>query len=401
MARLDFPLVDGAPSWGTLAHPPLPPLRGQVRAEVAIVGAGLTGLALALELRWRGIEAVVLEADHVGSGSTPAATALMLWETDRDLHRLQEQEGRARASGVWRACLDMLDWWEGCCSRAHLGGFDRATSVYFAASPSDEAGLRREAAARREAGLPSRFEPDAAPWLGFHAPGAIVSEGAGTVNPVRLLSDLLEACLDEGIAVHEGTPIQSVRADRAAGPGVEMRARRVVVAAGLRSLEAFDLPPLVRQRVTYVAAYEADPAGWRADAIGWSTSRPYDYLRRDGPLALLGGQDLSPAQAMAQGDAPFDRLRQRWGALYPQSAEAPRRAQWAGLFPNSPDSLPFIGPLPGLGGADAVLAFGGNGMVFGLLGAWLLAGAIAGEGNEERLAPYAYGRLAEHGLPAP
>lgn len=389
MVRLDYPLVTGTPVWGDVARPsPLAPLRGTHPADVVIVGAGFSGLALALELARKGLAPVVLEADRVGAGSTPASTAQLLWETDRDLHLLEDEEGRARAVAVWRSCFEALDWWAECCRTSRLGGFERATSVYFAEDAAQREVLLREAGARRDAGLPSRFVDDPAPWLGFHAPGAIVSEGAAAADPARLLGDLLRACLDAGVRVHEDTPVTEVRGDRVRGPGFEVRARRVVVAAGLRGLQDFRLPPWVRQRATFVLALDAAPRAWRRDAIGWSAARPYTYLRRTDAFALIGGEDLPAARARAEGDAPFARLRARWDALHPAERGAPERARWSGLFPNSADSLPIIGPLAQLGGADALLAFGGNGLVFSLVGAWLLGRALAGEDMTEELAPY-------------
>ena len=48
------------------------PLVGSVQADVAIVGAGVTGLSTALELTERGLSVVVLERKWVGSGASGA-----------------------------------------------------------------------------------------------------------------------------------------------------------------------------------------------------------------------------------------------------------------------------------------------------------------------------------------
>ena len=51
------------PSWyaASLPEPPaLPPLQGNVQADVAVLGAGYTGLTAALELAARGRRVVVI-----------------------------------------------------------------------------------------------------------------------------------------------------------------------------------------------------------------------------------------------------------------------------------------------------------------------------------------------------
>lgn len=59
----------------TSASQARPPLYGDMEAEVAVIGGGLTGILTALLLRERGLRVVVLEADRVGGGQTANTTA--------------------------------------------------------------------------------------------------------------------------------------------------------------------------------------------------------------------------------------------------------------------------------------------------------------------------------------
>ena len=66
----------------TSSAPRFDPLRGDVRADVAVIGAGITGITAAMLLRERGKSVVVLEDRAVGAGQTGAT-----WEAVRQYSR--------------------------------------------------------------------------------------------------------------------------------------------------------------------------------------------------------------------------------------------------------------------------------------------------------------------------
>src|SRR5712671_3997063 len=73
--------------------------------DVAIVGGGITGAALAWRFADAGIRVALVEAARVGRGSTAASTALLMQEPDADLAELTRRYGRARAERIWRLSL--------------------------------------------------------------------------------------------------------------------------------------------------------------------------------------------------------------------------------------------------------------------------------------------------------
>ena len=63
-----------------------PALRGELGADVAVVGAGITGASVAWRFADAGLRVALVEAARVGRGSTAASTALLMQEPDKDLH---------------------------------------------------------------------------------------------------------------------------------------------------------------------------------------------------------------------------------------------------------------------------------------------------------------------------
>ena len=71
----------------TAVFPSFPALEGDLRADAAIVGGGLTGILTAWLLRQAGADVVVLEADRVGGGQTAGTTAKLTAQ-----HGLQDSQ---------------------------------------------------------------------------------------------------------------------------------------------------------------------------------------------------------------------------------------------------------------------------------------------------------------------
>ena len=85
-------LKSGYPYWavknGLMAT--FPALQRDVRCDVAIIGAGITGALIARELRRHGYDACIVEHRDMAWGSTAASTALLQYEIDTHLTELTE-----------------------------------------------------------------------------------------------------------------------------------------------------------------------------------------------------------------------------------------------------------------------------------------------------------------------
>ena len=92
------------PISGYLESPPdrEPPLDGDARADVAIVGGGLTGLSTALALKRAGVDAVVLEREFCGFGASGRNAGHLTPTIGKDLPTLLMLYGEARTAAIVR-----------------------------------------------------------------------------------------------------------------------------------------------------------------------------------------------------------------------------------------------------------------------------------------------------------
>ncbi|MFD0727548.1 NAD(P)/FAD-dependent oxidoreductase [Lysobacter brunescens] len=384
-------LKSGYPFWSIkngLMHA-FPPLTSDLRCDVAVIGAGITGALIADELVKHGHDVLVVDQRDVGWGSTAASTALLQYEIDTHMVDLAKRYGEPSAALAYRACSDAIDMLAAKAAELRDVDFRRTRSLYLASHRRDRPVLREEYALRRRHG----FEMD---WLdrgdvearyGIDAPAAILSRQAARIDPYRMASRLLARIQKAGAAVHDRSPV--VRLDIGArgatletATGGTVRAKHVVMAAGYASQDYVDRK-VAKNRSSY--AFVTDPIapgvlGELADTMVWESARPYLYLRSTGDGRLLvGGEDDDvdiPSRRDARVDSKAARLAKQVRRLFPHLPVEPAFA-WAGTFAETEDGLPWFGTRPGTGPRLLfAMAYGGNGITYSMLGAGLIRALI-------------------------
>lgn len=384
-------LVSPKPFWpeedGPLGSYPM--LEADVSCEVVVLGAGISGALLAERLAREGLDVLVLDKREAGQGSTSASTALVQYELDVSLTDLARRYGNAAAYCAYRLCYDSIDALERLAAGLPPEVFQRKPSVYLAVTPEDIPAFRKEAAARRDAGLAVEYldEDGVAERFSFRRPAALLSRQAAQMNPYRLTHVLLDRSMRQGARVFDRTPVIKCAPERdgvrlATAGGLAVRARQVVFATGYESQEY--LPEkIVSLKSTYAMASEPMDSfsGWWEQCLIWEAARPYLYLRTAGEgRALIGGEDddfRDPERRDRAVRAKTDRLWRRFAELFPGMEFRPA-ARWAGTFGETKDGLAYIGAIRQMPHCHFALGFGGNGIAFSAIAADLISGAILG-----------------------
>jgi glycine/D-amino acid oxidase-like deaminating enzyme len=381
-----------APLW--LAHctrrqgPHYPEVTKDLSADVAIVGGGVTGAAVAWMFARGGVRVAVLEAARVGRGSTAASTALLMQEPDTDFAELSRRYGPKNARRIWglshAATRDFVGTLESLDIRCHLQHCD---SVYYALGKLAGRRLHDEFRHRRRAGIPGRWLDAAAlrRATGINGTGAIRTSGNAQADPYLACIGLLRAAEARGTRIFERSSVDRIDTDARGVTlivnGFAVRCARVIIATGYTTPYFEPLAARFRMLQTYVVATHRIPARLRHDlALGdvmlWDAGRPYHYARWtiDHRL-LLGGGDRSPVADRQQAKALRDGaagVRQYFERRWPALKRVDIDFAWEGLFITTPDSLPYVGPHPDYPKHLFALGYGGNGMTFGFLAARLL-----------------------------
>jgi glycine/D-amino acid oxidase-like deaminating enzyme len=384
-------LKSGYPFWAVKngLMQAFPPLQADVRCDVVVLGAGITGALIAEELVEHGHDVVVVDQRDVGWGSTAASTALLQYEIDTHLVDLAKRYGEDQAALAYRACGDAIDMIADKAAELRDVDFARMRSLYYASRSWHAGALRDEYELRKKHGFKmnwlERDEIDAR--YGFAAPAAILSHQAARIDPYRMSYKLLAKIKKAGAGVYDRSPVVGLKAGtrgvtlETAGGGT-VRAGYVVVAAGYAS-QQYLKRKVAKNRSSY--AFVTDPIepaalGELAETMVWESARPYLYMRAtgDGRLVVGGADDAIdiPARRDARVDRKASKLADKVGKLFPHIPLDPAFA-WGGTFAETEDGLPWFGAHRQTGPRMLfAMAYGGNGITYSMLGAGLIRASI-------------------------
>lgn len=381
--RAFWPLTNG------LMHT-YPPLTEDTRADVLVIGAGITGALLADALSAAGLETVVIDRRDAAFGSTSASTALLQYEIDTNLVDLIPMIGQRDAERAYQLCRESIDLIAGLTATLPDDcGFKERGSLYYASNKKDARMLIRECAAREAAGLNVQLldHRDLKARFGISAPNALFSPDGAEVDPYRLAQHLLWRAQERGARVYDRTVVTRLDEGRAGFTAhtdrkARVSARYVIVATGYEA-ETFLGRRLAQLKNSYALATEpVGPEPWPEACLIWETARPYLYARTtaDGRV-VMGGEDdnfNSPLKREKSLPAKQRRLEKKLEQLLP-GLELEVAFAWAGTFGETKDGLAYIGPKEKGSKLLFALGYGGNGITYSAQAARMLTAYVQGK----------------------
>src|SRR5687767_15462872 len=171
-----------------------PSLKTDIRTDIAVIGAGITGSLVAYHLSRAGIQVTIFDRRHTGMGSTAASTGLLQYEIDMPLFKLKEKIGETNAVKSYLLCRHAIYDLKKLCTQLKTDtGFKITPSFQFASNKKDKEQLFQEFLIRKKAGIQLQWleEPEIISRFGFKKPAGILSLDGGEVDAYSLTHALL------------------------------------------------------------------------------------------------------------------------------------------------------------------------------------------------------------------
>jgi glycine/D-amino acid oxidase-like deaminating enzyme/nitrite reductase/ring-hydroxylating ferredoxin subunit len=368
--------------WRATAEPPsFPTLSGDLDVDVAIVGAGVTGLTAAAHLVAAGRSVAVLEMRQVGAGETGQTTAHLTEAIDTRFSTLVKDFGEEEAALVARSHRAAIDEVERLASVHHIAcGFSRVPGFLYTERRQDLDLLSEELGAARRAGVAAEWV-EAVP-LPFRVAGGVRFDQQARVHALQYVWGLAGVLARAGVQIFEQTKALSVAEDESCRVETErgvVTARHVLVAANVPVNNRVFTHTFLYPYRSYAIA--APLRAGRFDGLFWDTDDPYHYTRVQEvggvPMVIIGGEDHKTGTEPETGRC-YDALERYARDRFDIGDVAFR---WSGQIIETADGLPCIGRNALESRVFIAGGYSGNGITFGTFGGMLLADLVLGREN--------------------
>ena len=395
--------------WAETAGPPPDGARkmnGDHTCDVAVIGAGYTGLSAALHLARHGVDVRVVDAGRPGGGASGRNGGFCCVGAaklpDRAMIRRFGLQVTKRFYAAQRDAVSLV----GELIKSEGMKVDPQGDGVLAVAhrQSRVEGLRSTATFNTDTlGLPCRFlEREALAERGFAGQDAHAAlhfaDGFG-LHPLKYLYGLLDAVLRAGVPVYQMTRVigwkQLGGRHRLITQGGSVHARQVLLATNGYTADdlhpglAGTVLPVISSIVTTepLTPSERETLGWTTDTPIWDTRRLLTYVRALPDGRLLLGTCGDTVGAPGREDQTRERIDKWFHAMFPNWNLPKISHNWSGLACLSANRTPMIGQLPGHPGVFHALAYHGNGVATGTWSGWAAAEIIAGDRSANEILP--------------
>jgi glycine/D-amino acid oxidase-like deaminating enzyme len=367
-------------AWNTTAAVRYPRLARSLDVEVAIVGAGITGLTLALQLVRAGRSVAVLDQQTVGYGATGDSTGHLTACLDGSYQQLRGQFGEGGARLAAQSSMAAIDFIERTVTELAIScDFVRVPGFHFCQDSATAEQLEHEAGLTQSLGLAISF--DSKTPLPLPVKGALRFADQAQFDAPRYCQGL---ALELAGAVYGDTRVESVTDGEPCAlcaAGHIVTAHTLVMATHVPKWGAPALLEKLTGQVSYTRAFELRVGGF-PDGLFWDTEDPYHYIRRvrdqGRDLLLIGGAD-QPMHGATASEARFRQL-EAYARRHFELGEVAYRG--SGEYFDAVDNVPYIGRLPGASHMLVGTGYAGTGLTFGTVAGLLLADLVLGHVND-------------------
>lgn len=304
------------------------PLKKDIKANVAIIGAGMAGILTACLLKQKGIESVILEANEIASGQTKNTTAKITSQHGFNYDTLIQKFGKEKASLYAMANEEAIGWYERMIKELNIScHFERLPAYLY--TTKDVEKIEKETAAARKCGIQADFTSNTS--LPFTVKAAVKFPNQAQFNPLEFIKEIVKP-----LNIYEHTLVEGVEDGVVITKGGKVQADAIVMASHYPFINSPGYYFLrMHQERSYALALKNVP---KLDGMYKDESQSGYSFRNYKDMIIFGGGTHRTGENNEGGK--YDSLRKTAREYYPDSEEV---CCWSAQDCHSVDGIPYIG----------------------------------------------------------
>ncbi|WP_152379510.1 FAD-dependent oxidoreductase [Paenibacillus brasilensis] len=189
--------------------PGFPKLNGDIQVDVAIVGAGITGITTAYLLSKKGLKVAVVDAGRMLHGTTGHTTAKITAQHDLIYSEFLSHFGKEKARLYYEANRDALQFIKQTVEKYNIDcQFTEEDAYVYTCADTYVDKIAAEYKAYEELGIPGSYVEHTP--LPFSTKAAIMMKNQAQFNPVPFLKHLANQVIRQGGKIYEQTTVVGV-----------------------------------------------------------------------------------------------------------------------------------------------------------------------------------------------
>lgn len=379
-----------------------PPLSGEIRADVVIVGGGFTGLSTALSLREAGVDVALVEKDFCGMGASGRNAGHLTPTIGKDFPSLVKSVGKERAVEFARFADRAVHYTEAMIRKLGVDCEYRPTgNIVTGLHPRHRKPLEEgaELASRLGVGLAFLDEAEVRRRnLPGHVRFGMIEKAGGHLHPGKYVMALRQAAIDAGVRIFEDSAVS--RIEDAGSPVVvhtatgSVSADKLVIATNaytpvtLGRMRSKVFPVRVTLFRTQVLTDEQwKRIGWEGGEALYTAHEAMENYRPQADGRISGGSKFVQygfGSKLTRGYLPeiFTRWREVFARRFPEIPDVKIESFWGGWIGLTLDFLP-IHQSNARGTVFHGIGYNGHGIAQGTYAGPMLADQVLGRANAE------------------
>lgn len=372
-----------------------PYLADDISTDVLIIGGGIAGALTTYYLAKEGVKVSVVERNIIGYGATSTANAILEYQSDMDMYKLEKIIGQKQARRVFKLCLDAIDMIEDIDNEFEKPtGFKRQDSIYFTNKFMQKSNMSKEFLVRKNAGFDTSL-------LDSHAvlnisSGILTKNASAVINPYMFTQALFEYLSKmKNVKIYENTEIKEIKTmfdsvECITSNGFKITSNSLIFTTGVETLKYINNPNIDLYKTFTIVSKPLIEKEYMKDSTINFTARdsidPCHYIRFDNNGRIIfGGENTKLTEKFMDNkyfynvsNDKYKKLNTSMNKLFSNIENIPVEFAFNSTYASTKDGLPYVDEIPNMPNCFCNLGLGSNGIIYSAIGAGMLKNAING-----------------------